>query len=180
MSHLEQRQFCQRIQTRFPNAFRGGRVLDVGSLDINGNNRALFDASEYVGIDVAAGANVDVICLAHEYPVDGPDFDTIISTEAFEHDRHFAQTLPAIVRLLRRDGLLLFTCATTGRARHGTPRESPRDSPLTAKMPEWGDYYHNVTEADVCDVLDIEATFRDYEFCVERRHHDLQFWGIKR
>jgi hypothetical protein len=42
-------------------------VLDVGSLDINGNNRYLFDNCEYTGLDIGEGPNVDIVMPIHEY-----------------------------------------------------------------------------------------------------------------
>lgn len=180
MSHLAQKQFCLGVKRRHPEFFSGQRVLDVGSLDINGNNRHLFDNFEYTGLDIGPGRNVDVVCRAHEYDKADGSFDVIISTEALEHDRFYAQSLRNMVRLLRPGGLLLVTCATTGRAEHGTQRHGPDDSPLTVQIDEWRDYYRNLTEADLQECLEPATWFSDYEFSVETSHHDLRFWGIKR
>jgi hypothetical protein len=42
MAHQAQQDFCNSVRQLFPDHFRGKTVLDVGSLDINGNNRYLF------------------------------------------------------------------------------------------------------------------------------------------
>ncbi len=44
----QQQQFMQNVRDRFPEKFSGVRVLDVGSLDINGNNRFIFTDYEYI------------------------------------------------------------------------------------------------------------------------------------
>ena len=60
-------------------------VLDIGSLDINGNNQYLFEDCQYTGIDVGVGKNVDIVSKAHELKMPSGTYDTIISTECFEH-----------------------------------------------------------------------------------------------
>ena len=44
---------------RYGNLFKNKKVLDIGSLDINGSNRFLFEDCNYLGIDVGEGKNVD-------------------------------------------------------------------------------------------------------------------------
>jgi hypothetical protein len=69
--------------------------------------------------------------------------------------------------------LFFFTCATTGRAEHGTKR--------TGNL--WGtsdDYYKNITEEDVREVLDIEKLFDKPEFSTQSLTKDLYFRGIKK
>ena len=179
MAHREQQEFCEAVRRRFPDSFRNRIVLDVGSLDINGNNRCLFENCRYIGIDIEHGPNVDVVCKAHEWCVAEGAFDTVISTETLEHDAFYAQSLRNMVRVLRPGGLLILTCATTGRPEHGTRRCDPRDSPFTARIAGWCDYYRNLTEEDIREVLDVDSAFSGYEFRLEPRHHDLQFWGVK-
>jgi len=93
----------------------------VGALDINGNNRHLFEDYSYIGIDIGPGRNVDVISLGHEYKRDKL-FDVVISSEAFEHDQHWRETIRICIFLTKPGGLFLFTCATEGRQEHGTSR----------------------------------------------------------
>jgi len=167
--HSLQKDFCNRVKARFPAFFKGKRVLDCGSLDINGNNRYLFTDCQYTGIDVGAGPNVDIVTRIHEYP--GKPYDTIISTECFEHDRHWADSLSHIsLKLLKPGGLFLFTCAYEGRPEHGTKRSEPADSPFTT------DYYDTLILADVMDMV---AWYSQCAFEVEKSHKDLYFWGVK-
>ena len=52
MAHPEQRTFMTYVKEKFPEKFKNCRVLDIGSLDINGNNRYLFTDYTYVGVDI--------------------------------------------------------------------------------------------------------------------------------
>ena len=67
MAHPEQRTFMTYVKEKFPEKFINCRVLDIGSLDINGNNRYLFTDYKYIGVDIGAGNNVDVVCRGHEF-----------------------------------------------------------------------------------------------------------------
>lgn len=180
MAHIEQQLFCLGARDRFPQYFRGVRVLDCGSLDINGSNRGLFENSHYTGIDVGLGPNVDTVCKTHEFTAPDGAYDTIISTECFEHDQFWPKSLANISRMLKSGGFLLFTCATEGRPEHGTRRSKPEDSPLTVQHGDWGDYYRNLTEADMVAVWPVASLFAAYEFVVNSTAHDIYFWGIKR
>jgi hypothetical protein len=52
MAHQEQKDFCLSVKEFMPDFFKGVSVLDIGSLDINGNNRYLFENYDYTGIDI--------------------------------------------------------------------------------------------------------------------------------
>ena len=98
--------------------------MDIGSLDINGNTRFLFEDFEYTGVDIGEGPNVDVVSKGHEFKSER--FDIVISTECFEHDMYYKETLKNCVKLCKAGGMFIFTCASTGRAEHGTARTSGR------------------------------------------------------
>jgi len=178
MSHPQQQNYLRSIRDKFPDKFSNCFVLDIGSLDINGNNRGLFQECKYTGIDIGPGNNVDVVCKGHEYRSDQL-FDIVISSECFEHDYYYTETLVNAYKLLKPGGLLLFTCATTGRAEHGTTKsDSSWASPHTTTM--WGDYYKNLTEEDIREVLPPESLFSQFEFRVDSSSYDLYFYGIKK
>jgi SAM-dependent methyltransferase len=169
--HTEQVNYCRLIKKLFPDYFKTGKVLDVGSLDVNGNNRYLFEHQNYLGIDIAPGKNVDIVCHAADF-TSSEKFDTIISTEAFEHDSRWKDSLKHIcTALLKPGGLFVFTCATYPRPEHGTKRTDTESSPFTTN------YYMNL------DITDIERTgilklFKEYGFWINRAHGDLYFFGI--
>jgi SAM-dependent methyltransferase len=124
MAHKEQKEFIEMIRNEFPDFFSGKRVLEIGSLDINGSVRKLFENCEYIGVDVAAGPGVDVVCQGQNYS--GPDnsFDVAISCEVMEHNPFWAETVKNMIRLCKPGGLVVMTCATLGRREHGTERTS--------------------------------------------------------
>ena len=54
-----------------------------GSMDINGNNREMFDGRcSYTGCDVLPGNNVDVALPVHMLPHADASFDVVMSTGA--------------------------------------------------------------------------------------------------
>lgn len=171
MSHKAQVRFCQSIQRKFPKHFINKRVVDVGSLDINGNNRRFFWFCHYTGIDLYFGKNVDRVGLAHEIIRDFTNVDTIISTEALEHDKFNHLTLPAMYKALKPGGLLLITCAGEGRKEHGTSEHSPTCSPGT------NDFYCNVSHSLFQEYLS-PTLFSEY--MIRTVNTDLQFYGIKK
>ena len=177
--HPEARAFLNFVlRTSFPNVCKAGRMLDCGSGDINGNNRGYKGAEmTYVGNDIAPGRNVDVVCETGklEYP-DG-HFDLVVSSECFEHDAHFAESLRNIHRMLKANGLLVFTCASLGRAEHGTRRTTPSQS-LGSVVAEFSDYYRNLMIEDVAPALPLDAY--DYRAFYNSKSKDLYFVGIKK
>jgi|SRR5882672_3201787 len=176
MAHPEQRDFCQAIKKHWPEYFKGVDVLDVGSLDINGSNRFLFENSAYTGVDIGEGKNVDIVSKGHEFNP-GKQYDTVISTECFEHDKFWKETIQNCIRLLKPKGLFLFTCATTGRQEHGTSRTTPKDSPFSHL--QFDDYYMNLTKDDILSIPELES-FSEIEFSTNDKTKDLYFYGIKK
>jgi hypothetical protein len=176
MAHFEQIEFCKRIRLMFQERFVESSVLDCGSLDINGSNRYLFENCTYIGIDISSGKNVDNVCLIHKYKSD-IKFDVIISTETLEHDMYYKLSLSNIIQLLKPNGLIIITCATTGRIEHGTKSLHPGTSP-TSQIPGWEYYYHNLTIDDIRRVIDLDSVFERYGFEINNSSKDLYFWGI--
>ena len=179
MSHKEEREFCKLIKSSLPTFFENQKVLDVGSGDINGNNNYLFSNCHLTRVDLTPGPNVDMVSYAHDLTFVNEHFDTIISTECFEHDKHYVISLQNMVRMLRPGGLMLFTCATTGRPEHGTSKNKPWQV-LSTRLPNAKDYYKNLEESDIEKAINVDSIFIEHEFSEDPFHHDLFFWGIKR
>lgn len=174
MAHAAQFEFIERIREVFPSHFDGTRILEIGSLDINGSVRQFFKNCDYIGIDVAPGPGVDVVCDGQTY--DAEAFDVVVSCEAMEHNPHWAKTLCNMVRLCKSGGLVLMTCATSGRPEHGTSAAQPSDSPLTLSI-GW-DYYRNLTADDVLSA----GIARELGFCqffTNWQSHDLYMLAMK-
>ena len=181
MAHTEQREFIDSVFMRHPKFFYLSKVLEVGSLDINGSVRDFFTNCPYIGVDVAPGIGVDVVAHGQDLVYPDRHFDVVISAECFEHNPFWRETFVNMVRMC--GGLVIFTCATTGRAEHGTRASSPGSSPLTL---DW-DYYRNVSREDFefaageftsSDVVDFGSVFDVYEFSTNEVSNDLYFWGI--
>lgn len=189
MSHKEQQEYFELIKERFPDRFAGKTVLDIGSFDVNGTNEYLFSECEFTGLDIEEGPGVDVVCEAQKYDAPDESYDVIISSECFEHNPHYKETIQNAVRMLKPGGFMLFACATTGRPVHGLAsqqEERLRNDPTWTVMPSakhegWDvEYYKNLTEEDIRECIDIEETFSSYEFSVHEEHCDLYFWGFKK
>jgi SAM-dependent methyltransferase len=189
MSHQEQKDYFKTVKDRFPEAFKNKKVLDIGSYDLNGTNAYLFDDSEVIGLDIAAGPGVDIVCEGQKYDAPDGSYDAIVSSECWEHNPYYKETIQNAVRMLKEGGFFLFACATTGRPVHGLgsqQEEMIKTDPTWTVMPSarldnWTtEYYYNVTEEDVRDAIDVDEIFSSYEFVIEKDHCDLYFWGFKK
>lgn len=179
--HLEARSFTLFVKQLLDNFFTEKRVLDVGSGDINGNNRFLFENCEYDGNDVVRAKNVTIVSKTKDLPFQNNTFDTIVSTECFEHDPEYRESFIKIYNMLKPDGLFCFTCASTGRAEHGTRRTTPNDSYGTiGKLEDMSDYYKNLTETDLNEVLPLNNLFSVWDTYYNNNSKDLYFVGIKK
>ena len=93
------------------------KILDVGSFDANGSLKSLFIYAdwEYIGIDIRAGKNVDVVLEdIYKYPYEDGYFDAVISTSAFEHDIMFWVTFREMVRVTKHGGNIYICAPSTG------------------------------------------------------------------
>ena len=150
--------------------FTGVAVLEIGSLNINGTVRDFFTATEYVGVDLAEGSGVDVVCEGQLLTYPDNSFDVAVSAECFEHNPYWVETFENMARMA--SDWVVFTCASTGRAEHGTRRSTPADSPFTV---DW-DYYRNLTAEDFLDCCDLTG-FDWFEFEYNPASCDLYFVG---
>lgn len=174
MAHDAQRRFIQAVKDANPEFFTGQKVLEVGSLDINGTVRDFFTNNvQYLGIDVGPGPGVDVVISGSEIDTEDDYFDVTISTECFEHNPVWRETFENMVRMTRPGGLIVFTCAGKNRPEHGTTRSDVGSSPLTVSI-GW-DYYRNLEPKDFAESLE----GLDYRFYEEPYACDLYFVARK-
>jgi len=179
--HPQAAHFLQFVKSVFPEYFKNKMILDVGSGDINGNNRYLFENCEYNGNDVIDAPNVTIVSKTKDLPFNDNFFDTIISSEAFEHDPEYKKSWLKIYDMLKPNGLFAFTCASTGRPEHGTERTSPKDSYGTiGGLQDMIDYYKNLTIQDLHKVLPLDEKFSEWRSYYNPYSCDLYFFGIKR
>lgn len=171
--HPQSYWFIQRTKSKYESFFQNKKVLEVGSLDtisyenpskIGWRIKNLFHNCEYIGSDISSGPNVDLICETHNLDFDDNYFDTIVSTECFEHDIYWQLSIKNIIRMLKPGGLFAFTTATTGRPIHGTETNDPRASPFTVgKNKMWKNFYKNFEPNDFLSIEDF-SQFRYIEF----------------
>jgi SAM-dependent methyltransferase len=180
MAHETHFQYFDYIRGKFPSYFENTKVLDVGSLNINGCNKPYFSKCDYYGLDVAPGPNVNIVSIAHEYSAPDESYDVLTSANAFEHDMHFEKTFLNMIRLVKSGGLLFFTCAGEGYPEHGTASTTPNDAPFLMKNSEWKNYYKNITEEWIRSFVDVDSIFSSYEFSYLPKSRDQRFWGIKK
>ena len=195
--HKEQINYLNKIKEKLPNAFNNCKVLDIGSFNVNGNEKPWFENCDFTGLDLLLGPGVDVACPANEYDAPDNTFDTIISCECWEHNPFYRESILNSIRMLKSGGYFIWTCATTGRPVHGTKTQDEIDkknkktvqgnsSENWKTMPnvekeDWdNEYYKNVTENDIREFCNIDLVFSSYEFEIETNHCDLYFWGIKK
>lgn len=101
------------LMTNFRNAYheciRGRKVLDVGSQDINGSYRQMFEelSCEYKGVDIIGGPNVDIIADdLRRLPFDDKSFDIIVSGQMLEHAAYPWLIAKEMGRVLKPGGLV--------------------------------------------------------------------------
>lgn len=101
-----------------------GYVLEIGSRDINGGIRDLFDGANYLGVDTRTGRGVDIVAKG-ELVRTGLFYDCVVCCEVLEH----TEAAPAIVanaaRLLVEGGVFVMTCAGPNRPPHSAIDEEP-------------------------------------------------------
>lgn len=102
-----------------------GYVLDIGSFDANGRPewsiRDLF--TDYIGLDMRTGKNVDVVCSSHNLPYPNEFFDVVVCLEMLEHDSNFYRTIDEAYRVLKSGGYLLLTARANGYPPHNHPND---------------------------------------------------------
>ncbi len=108
------------FKEKYLNALEGKKIkiMDLGSQDVNGSYKPIFDVPgwQYVGVDAAPGKNVDLV-LPSPYrwtQVPSNSVDVVISGQAFEHIEFFWLTALEIRRVLKDSGLCCIIAPSSG------------------------------------------------------------------
>ena len=144
--HAEARSFVARVLASLPPR---QSVVEIGSRNINGTVRDLFDC-QYVGLDLMPGPGVDLVLDAGEYEPEG-EVDTVVCCEVLEHTEDAAGIVGAAHRMLAPGGVLILTCATEPRYPH---------SAIDGGALRPGEFYRNVSSRELRDWL---ANFESVE-----------------
>lgn len=130
---------------------KGRRILEVGSLDINGSVRRIIgslEPREYMGVDIVNGPGVDMVCCVENLleQFGGKRFDVVISTELLEHVREWRKAISNIKGVCVLNGIILITTRSFGFPYHGYPYDFWRYE---------GDDVRNIFSD--CDILSLES-----------------------
>ncbi len=85
-----------------------GKTLDAGSGSYS-RYKHLLSSSEIIRMDIQKGPNVDVVGRAEEMPFEDGQFDSVISTQVFEHLEYPEKAAAETSRVLKPGGFLLIT-----------------------------------------------------------------------
>ncbi len=177
MAHAQHLLFVQAAAKHLADDFSRKLILEIGSYNVNGTIRPFFQGSTYVGVDIIAGPDVDVVCPGEKVADPDETYDLAVSCECFEHNPKWCETFLNMHRMTKAGGIVLFTCATTGRLEHGTRRTLPTSSPGNQEV-GWN-YYRNLTERDFRSRLELADLFNEYIFVINYASQDLYFIGRK-
>lgn len=111
-NYLIRSRLLKNIRLLAPNL--KGRLMDFGC----GQKpyRSLFSVNEYIGVDYEnpghphVNESIDVFYDGKTLPFADEFFDTIFSSEVFEHIFNLEEILKEVNRVLKTGGLLLITC----------------------------------------------------------------------
>ncbi len=106
----------------------GQRVLDVGSLNVNGSARDIMRAhgcAEYVGVDIRPGHCVTRICNVVDLVATfGPSsFPIVISTEMMEHAEDWPSAIYNLTTVCEPGGIIVLTTRSKGFGLHNFPHD---------------------------------------------------------
>lgn len=171
----EQRFLLGLVKRQMPDYFRGKKVLEIARPGIAGVAHEWFDQSTIV---VPPTRQVPEPGRSGDEPIEGysaasETFDTVVSCESFEHLPQWRDAFLNALRMMRKDGLLVITCAGFGRKQHETPR-CPSPDPAAPQE----SYYRNLSPADFAPLARFEDHFAEWCFLEDRTVQDLYLLAI--
>lgn len=142
------------------------KVLEFGSLDINGSVRSILEplSDVYIGVDMQEGPGVDVVQSAVFYEAQ-IQFDVVVCCEVFEHTPDWREIISNAHKSLVDGGLFIATMAGEGRSPHSAIDQNP--------IRDW-EYYANVGAWELNRKLKM---FSKHE--IDYLANDLRCWAVK-
>lgn len=129
--HTSDLSWWRWAKSRYPWVFedRGLKVLEVGSMNINGSIRHLFepraDGGKYIGIDWRPGKDVDLTVPVEKLTAPPRSYDVVVSASMLEHAHTPLEALTSMIRVLQcrggdhpTSGTLLMTFGGLGSSWH--------------------------------------------------------------
>lgn len=109
------------------------RILEVGSLNINGSAREVFQSDPHVfyeGIDITPGKDVDRAINIRDFVIT-EKYDLVICCEVLEHDPYFWLSVEKMKEALKDGGWLIITTPGFYFPEHQYPDDYYRFMPAT-------------------------------------------------
>lgn len=124
------------------------QALDVGGANWNGSARPHLPNANWTVLDLAPTQFLDdhwseyIIGDATSYRLSHVNdrYDVVLCTELLEHVRNWPAVVHTLSHLVKDDGIVMITCASTGRPVHGA---------TGAPLPAEGEWYGNVDTPDL-------------------------------
>ena len=114
-----------------------GRLLDFGC-GSKPYESLFINANEYIGLDFNSeghshtNENIDVIYDGKKIPFNDEHFDSVFSSEVFEHIFNLEEIIPEIKRVMKTQGKILITCPFVWNE-HEVPIDFARYTPFALK-----------------------------------------------
>lgn len=140
------------------------KIADIGSYDVNGSYRPLFENPgwHYQGLDLAAGPNVDLVLSSpYRLPFAPESLDVVISGQAFEHVEYFWLTWQEVVRALKPGGKVFLIAPSRG-PEHRYPVDCWRFYP---------DAYRALARWSATDLIEVSTDWQPHP------EEDSAAWG---
>lgn len=106
-----------KLTDTYIQAFSELTIIDIGSCDVNGSYRPIFERPgwNYIGVDLAQGKNVDVVLDSpYQLPFRSDYADCIVTGQTFEHIEFFWLTWNEMVRVLKPGGFIFLIAPSCG------------------------------------------------------------------
>jgi len=116
--HASSMEKMEKFVEEYLDASKKLSIADIGSLDVNGSYKPLFNAKKwtYTGVDIVSGKNVNVAVDEHYNwnELKSNSFNVVISGQALEHMGFFWEAVKEIERILKPGGLCCIIAPSIG------------------------------------------------------------------
>ena len=115
--HTSSYQHMSKLVEQYLRQDQSLQIIDIGSYDVNGSYKPLFDVDRwhYRGVDLTTGPNVDVVLSTpYRLPFKSHSIDVIVSGQAFEHVEFFWLTWLEMIRVLKPQGYIFLIAPSRG------------------------------------------------------------------
>ena len=109
--HTSSYEGISALVDRFMDKIKEYSILDVGSYDINGNYKAIFNYPgwKYTGVDIVVGPNVDYVIQPYQWDIPTESYDVVVSGQCLEHVEMPWLWIKEAERVCKKDGLVILT-----------------------------------------------------------------------